>query len=182
MRRCWNVTAPMDAQLRGIMKVINLKKSDKILMPAMPVNRLWFVDAGLLVLKSETEQDYNVLDFWDVGDYALMASEFMDGVPNDRYMIESLEDCRLVAISKEAFRPFMDTFPEAHIIMEKIAHRKSRRRLQLSEINKLPHLERYTALDAHGSMFKHMNLKVRISHELLANALGVSKATISRSK
>lgn len=178
----WRMPVKMEAMVRPAMKILKKFKGECLLMPDMLVNKMYYLNKGLLKFCIEGEEELETLDFWDSGEYVLMAAEFLSGATNRKYSIVALEDCELVVLDKEDFRPVMKSFMEAHIILERIAHHKARRRLCLMEIWRMPERKRYAALDAAGSMYKDMCLRARLSHKELAQALGISVATISRSR
>ncbi len=178
----WPMPALMEAPLRACMKVIRIRKGDRILMPDMQVNKFYFLNKGLMKFYSHGPKSKNTIDFWNYGEYVLMYKEFMDGGCNKEFYIEALEDCELVLIGKEDFRPVMTMFLETHIIVEKIGHLKARRRVNHMQILMLPAKERYRALDAKESMYREMRLKQRLPDQEMAEFLSVSLRTLYDAK
>jgi CRP-like cAMP-binding protein len=136
---------------------------------------LYFINKGLIRLYYDKEGEEITGYIFKEGLFASSYDSFLKQVPGIQ-TLETLEDCELLVISKEALEQLYTILPGMQILGRKVAEQRfiNAQQMLSSFILDSPE-ERYRQFEK-----QHGDLLLRVPHHMIASYLGITPVSLSR--
>lgn len=138
-------------------------------------SELYFVNKGLLRLFYNKEGEYITAYIFRENLFAACYESFLTQLPGNQ-SLETLEDCELLVLSKQALEQLYRDLPQINVLTRKIAEQRFINGQQLLSSFLLDSPEtRYRKFAAvNGDLF------LRVPHHMIASYLGITPVSLSR--
>jgi CRP-like cAMP-binding protein len=172
------LTGFTDMELDMVLKKFetkSIKKKTSLLKAGSKAKEVYFVLKGCIRLFYEKDGEDISAYFFTENMFAGAYDSFISQKPS-RHAIETLEDCRVLAISYKAFHQLLNEFPKMNELVRKVLEERfvSLHELFTSQILDSPE-ERYLNL-----LKERPELLNRIPQHHIATFLGVTPVSLSR--
>jgi CRP-like cAMP-binding protein len=136
---------------------------------------LYFINKGLMRLFYEKEGEYITGFIFRENLFASSYESFLQQSPSIQHL-ETLEDCELLALSKEKMDELYEHIPSFNVLTRKIAEQRfiNAQKILSSFLLDSPE-ERYIKFAE-----EHGDLLLRLPHHIIASYLGITPVSLSR--
>ncbi|GAB4146806.1 MAG: Crp/Fnr family transcriptional regulator [Bacteroidia bacterium] len=136
---------------------------------------LYFINKGLMRLYYDKEGEYITAYIFREHLFAGCYESFVTQTPGIQYL-ETLEECELLSITKEALEELYEKVPKVNVLTRKVAEQRfiNGQIILSSFLLDSPETRYAKFVKANGDLF------LRIPHHIIASYLGITPVSLSR--
>lgn len=157
---------------------IELKKGQFLLMPKMEVEEMHYLASGMVkAYWLNTDNEEEIFALWYANSMAVLPEEFFGKLKNEAF-IEVVEDCELLAFSKDQVEMMHKGYPEWPVLMECIR----------GEITQMRNRQLRLLMQKEGDRYALFckllpeQMRLRLTDKDICGYIGISRSTLTLAK